>query len=169
MGFDSSVWVFYYPEDLIWCRCSVICKPSCSWQTSGDFLPCYDNILHFAKQLDCFDVVSKSRRTYLPICGPFFVGMCKRRMFTNTQSGSFFLFRWRSWHAPPSCLLSGQLNQKIWPAFLYISPSSWQPSFRRGTMTRDPSSLMMLLVLPVVSFLYFTPMPQMDVAAHACH
>ena len=91
MGFDSSVWVFYYPEDLIWCRCSVICKPSCSWQTSGDFLPCYDNILHFAKQLDCFDVVSKSRRTYLPICDPFFVGMCKRRMFTNTQSGSFLL------------------------------------------------------------------------------
>ena len=93
MGFDSSVWVFYYPEDLIWCRCSVICKPSCSWQTSGDFLPCYDNILHFAKQLDCFDVISKSRRTYSPICDPFFVGMCKRRMFTNTQSGSFFLFR----------------------------------------------------------------------------
>src|SRR5215208_6140485 len=74
MGFDSSVWVFYYPEDLIWCRCSVICKPSCSWQTSGDFLPCYDNILHFAKQLDCFDVVSKSRRTYLPILRPFLCG-----------------------------------------------------------------------------------------------
>ena len=83
---DSAVRVLYYPTNLVKYRRSVVCKALCSWQASGDFFPCYGDVVHLTDQSDCLDVVSEGRRAYLSS----FCTCANRRIFTNTRSGSIF-------------------------------------------------------------------------------